>query len=54
MPKDYVRQYRPSADQEYRYGKYDRATGVFGLIPATFLVGSMMGASVTLLILELL
>tara|TARA_R110002050_G_scaffold269044_1_gene411241 strand:- start:6 stop:167 length:162 start_codon:yes stop_codon:yes gene_type:complete len=52
--KDYVRQYRPSADEEYRYSKSDRATGVFGLIPATFLVGSMMGASVTLLILELL
>ena len=52
--KDYVRQYRPTADQEYKYRASDRETGVFGLIPATFLVGSMMGASVTLIILELL
>ena len=52
--KDYVRQYRPTADQEYKYRASDRATGVFGLLPATFLVGSMLGASITLIILELI
>lgn len=52
--KDYVRQYRPSADQEYRYRQHDRTSGVFGLLPATFLIGSLMGASITLVILELI
>ena len=52
--KDYVRQYRPTAEEEYKYRASDRATGVFGLIPATFIVGGMMGASITLIILELL
>ncbi len=52
--KDYVRQYQPTADQEYKYRASDRATGVFGLLPATFLVGSMLGASITLIILELI
>ena len=52
--KDYVRQYRPTAEEEYKYRASDRATGVFGLIPATFVVGGMMGASITLVLLELI